>query len=379
MNYQDYIKYDPEKKQYTDSYGYVIDGYSSKALGIEQRAQQPAKVNRITLVDTDSGIDPIVSTTGSDTVNLILDAKSAVKVTKSLVVGSSNTNQAWITTNNPNSVALQTVGTDALINVDIHPKSTTGYVKFASNYSKYISIMGGGNNKITTSQGTNADGDLTLESKGTGKLILTSQNTSSTQNESLDLAVDNGFSTFTSSSANPATYPNGDIKFVPRGLGIVDCKSGTMEWNRGIASGQVLNTGNNKVWFDNWISNSFPAGFISYVDIGGSKYDSFQNTSGRAIVLMVSGTIRETTTVSGRTLGLWIARSGDSSIRYGQVLLPSNGSDHNDLRALNSSSILKLAINEYFSLWAYTNDTGITIGGASLFESRPILSFRLMP
>ncbi len=152
-----------------------------------------------------------------------------------------------------------------------------------------------------------------------------------------------------------------------------------MEWNRGIASGQVLNTGNNKVWFDNWISNSFPAGFISYVDIGGYKYDSFQNTSGRPIVLMVTGSIRETTTVAGITINLWIARSVDSSIRHGQMLLAGNGSDHNDMRALNSSSILKLAINEYFSLWVNVSGTGITIGGANDVAARPMLSYRLMP
>ena len=137
MNYQDYIKYDPEKKQYTDSYGYVIDGYSSKALEIEQRAQQPAKVNRVSLIDTDSGVDPIVSAVGGDSTNLILDAKGIIKTTKALVVGSSNTNQAWITTG-ANSVSFSGSGPDAPINVDLTPTTSTGYVRFAKNYSKYI-------------------------------------------------------------------------------------------------------------------------------------------------------------------------------------------------------------------------------------------------
>ena len=83
MNYQDYIKYDPEKKQYTDSYGYVIDGYTSKALPLEQRAQQPVKANKVALIDTDSGVDPIVQAVGGDSTNLILDAKGAIKTTKS--------------------------------------------------------------------------------------------------------------------------------------------------------------------------------------------------------------------------------------------------------------------------------------------------------
>ncbi|MFK5283674.1 hypothetical protein ACI3PL_29275, partial [Lacticaseibacillus paracasei] len=80
-----------------------------------------------------------------------------------------------------------------------------------------------------------ATANLTLECKGaTGKTIFTNE-TSSTQKESLELFIENGLSSFTASSVNPATYPNSDIKFIPRGLGIVDCKSGTMEWNRGIA------------------------------------------------------------------------------------------------------------------------------------------------
>lgn len=284
MNYQDYIKYDPEKKQYTDSYGYVIDGYSSKALGIEQRPQQPAKVNRITLVDTDTGIDPIVSATGSDTVNLILDAKSAVKTTNSFIVGSARTNQAQITTSS-NSVTYQAIGTDSLI----------------------------------------------------------------------------------------------DIIFVPRGLGIVDCKSYTAEFNTGMASTQTLGTNvNTKVRYDSSIINNFPAGFITKTDLGGGVYDTFQNTSGRTIALMVTACIRETTFPTGRTLGLWIARTGDSTLQYGQALLPPT-TDTTNGRALNTASIIRLANTESFSIWAHTVAAGVVIGGNGSLYNRPILSFRLMP
>jgi hypothetical protein len=333
MNYQDYIKYDPEKKQYTDSYGYVIDGYSSKALPSDQRAQQPAKANRVALIDTDSGVDPIVQAVGSDSINLILDAKGSVKTTKSLDVGSSNTN-------------------------------------------KYISIMGGGNTKITATQGTDADSDLTLESKGTGKLILTSQNTSSTQKESLDLSVHNGYSTFTASSVNTVSYPNSDIKFVPRGLGIVNCNSWTYDGISSTANPQTLPTGSNtRVYIDAATYNDFPAGFITF---SGSPTNTFQNTSGRTITLMVSACIRESTTIAGRVMGLWIARSGDATIYYGQMLTQATGSDHNQVRALQTSSIIRLANSESFSVWASSNVTGVVIGGPNNWE-RTIISFRLMP
>lgn len=356
MNYQDYIKYDPEKKQYTDSYGYVIDGVSSKALPSELASAAEA-------IAIANAAAATVSSGNFQTVT----------------AGYGLNNQLAITTNNVGTATLTPSGTSSNIDVIVNPKGGDGSLKVGANYTQHVALVGNNAAKVSTRYSIGATANLTLECKGaTGKTIFTNE-TSSTQKESLELFIENGLSSFTASSVNPATYPNSDIKFIPRGLGIVDCKSGTMEWNRGIASGQVLNTGNNKVWFDNWISNSFPAGFISYVDIGGYKYDSFQNTSGRPIVLMVTGSIRETTTVAGITINLWIARSVDSSIRHGQMLLAANGSDHNDPRALNSSSILKLANNEYFSLWVNVNGTGITIGGANDVAARPMLSYRLMP
>jgi len=284
MNYQDYIKYDPEKKQYTDSYGYVIDGYSSKALGVEQRAQQPAKVNRVSLIDTDSGVDPIVQAAGSDSTNLILDARGSVKTTKSLVVGSSNTNQAQIDTYS-NGISLQAIG--------------------------------------------------------------------------------------------GAT--SGDIIFVPKGLGVVNCASYITEMNTGMMSTQTLGTNvNTKVRFDNTMFNNFPAGFITKTDIGGGVYDTFQNTSGRTIAIMVTACIRETTFPTGRTLGLWITRTGDSTLRYGQALLPPT-TDTTNGRALNIASIIRLADSESFSIWAHTVAADVVIGGNGSLYNRPILSYRLMP
>jgi hypothetical protein len=362
MNYQDYIKYDPEKKQYTDSYGYVIDGYSSKALGVEQRAQQPAKVNRITLVDTDTGIDPIVSATGSDTVNLILDAKSAVKTTNSFIVGSACTNQAQITTSS-NAVTFQGVGTDSLINLEFLPKNASGYVKFGSNYTKYISIMGGGTTKITTSQGTNVDIDLTLESKGTGKLILTSNNPSLTQKESLDLSVDNGFSTFTSSSATPATYPNGDIGFIPRGIGAVT-STGPIVSSYGYfcakrTSPKVLSSYANYIEFDTVDANTFGSSYWT-------NSNRFTNLSGKTIKVMAQGfafPVAVPAGGSGESMFELYNSSNTLIGRYGRVLYywVNNSSPYN---GVSPCGTFIMAPNDYIKFNIYCSaGTWTMIGG----------------
>lgn len=365
MNYQDYIKYDPEKKQYTDSYGYVIDGYSSKALGIEQRAQQPAKVNRITLVDTDTGIDPIVSASGSDSVNLILDAKSAVKTTKSLVVGSSNTNQAQIDTYS-NGISLQAIGTDSLIHLDLIPKNSSGAVKLCSNYTKYISVMGGGTTKITTSQGTDADCDLTLESKGTGKLILTNNNTSSTQKESLDLGVNNGVSTFTSSSANPATYPNSDISFVPRGIGAVT-STGPIVSSYGYfcakrTSHKVLGNAANYIDFDTVVTNTFGSSYWT-------SNNRFTNLSGKTIKVTAQAFAFPTSVPSGGNgeSMFELYNSSNTQIgRYGRILYcwVNNSSPYN---GVSPCGTFIMAPNDYIKFNIYCNAvTWTMIGGAGV-------------
>ena len=260
MNYQDYIKYDPEKKQYTDSYGYVIDGVSSKAL-------------------------PSELTTAGEAISIANGAAA----TAAAVSGGN----------------FQTV--------------TAGY---------------GLNNQLAIT--TNNIGTATLTSSGTSSTI--------------------------------------DIKFVPRGLGIVDCKSYTAEWNTGMGSTQTLGTNvDTKVTYDNLMSNNFPAGFIT--ESGG--WNTFTNTSGRAIVLMVTACVRETTFPTGRTLGLWIARSF-STAQYGQALLPPT-TDTTNGRALNTASIIKLADTESFSIWAHTVAAGVVIGGNGALYNRPILSYRLMP
>lgn len=366
MNYQDYIKYDPEKKQYTDSYGYVIDGFSSKVLPTELST---------------AGEAIAIANSAAATANAAAASIGAVSGGnfQTVTAGYGLNNQLTITTNNAGVATIVPTGTSSNIDVIINPKGGDGCLKVGSNFSKCVALVANDTAKVSTRYSSSASANLTLESKGpSGKIVFTNDNNGNTF-ESLDMTHANGTSTFTTANIFTVSYPNGDIVLVPRGLGIVDCKSYTAEWNRGIGSGQTLAAANNKIWFDNLIYSSFPVGFITYPDIGGGKWDTFQNTSGRAIVLMVTATIRETTTVSGRTLNLWIARTGDSTLRYGQVMVSSNGADHNDKRSLNSTAIIRLAINEYFSLWAYTNDSGIVIGGANDIAARPMLSFRLMP
>jgi hypothetical protein len=304
-----------------------------------------------------------------------LDAVGGVKTTKSLTVGSILTNQAYLYTSS-NAVTFQGVGTDSLINLEFLPKNSAGSVKLCSNYSKYISIMGGGTTKITTSQGTNATCDLTLESKSNpGRIIFA--NSDAAIPEKLELQQADGSTTLTATTSGGAT--SGDIILVPRGLGIVDCKSYTAEYNTGMMSTQTLGTNvNTKVRFDNTVNTTFPAGFITKTDLGGGVYDTFQNTSGRTIALMVTACIRETTFPTGRTLGLWIARTGDSTLQYGQALLPPT-TDTTNARALNIASIIRLANTESFSIWAHTVAAGVVIGGNGSLYNRPILSFRLMP
>jgi uncharacterized protein (UPF0333 family) len=272
MNYQDYIKYDPEKKQYTDSYGYVIDGFSSKVL--------PTELNT---------------------------AGEAIAIANGAVATANAAAASIAAVNNGN---FQTV--------------TAGY---------------GLNNQLT----------ITTNNAGVATIVPT------------------------------GTSSNIDVIINPKGLGIVDCKSYTAEYNTGMGSTQTLGTNvNTKVRFDNSIMNNFPAGFITAIDLGGWVYDTFQNTSGRTIALMVTACIRETTFPTGRTLGLWIARTGDSSLRYGQALLPPT-TDTTNGRALNTASIIRLANTESFSVWAHTVADGVVIGGNGQLYNRPILSFRLIP
>ena len=364
MNYQDYIKYDPEKKQYTDSYGYVIDGFSSKVLPTElSTAGEAISIANSAAATANAAAASIGAVSGGNF--------------NTVTAGYGLNNQLTITTNNAGVATIVPTGTSSNIDVIINPKGGDGCLKVGANFSKCVALVANDTAKVSTMYSSSASANLTLESKGpSGKIVFTNYNNGNTF-ESLDMTHANGTSTCTTANIFPASYPDGDIKFVPRGLGVVDCKSGVMEWNRGIGSAQTLAVANNKVWFDNLIYSSFPAGFITY-NVG-PNYDTFTNASGRAIVLLVTGHIRETTTVAGRTLNLWLARTGDSTLQYGQMLLPSNGSDHNDLRALNSTAIIRLAINESFSLFAYTSGTGIVIGGANSLGGRPMLSFRLMP
>lgn len=272
MNYQDYIKYDPEKKQYTDSYGYVIDGVSSKALPSE-----------------------------------LASAAEAISIA----------NGAAATAN----AAAASIG----------------------------AVSGGNFQTVTAGYGLN--NQLAITTNNVGTATLTPSGTSS----------------------------NIDVIINPKGVGIVNCASYIAEFNTGMMSTQTLDTNvNTKVRFDNGMFNNFPAGFITKTDLGGGVYDTFQNTSGRTIALMVTACIRETTFPTGRTLGLWIARTGNSTVQYGQALLPPT-TDTTNGRALNTASIIKLIDGESFSIWAHTVADGVVIGGNGSLYNRPILSYRLMP
>lgn len=356
MNYQDYIKYDPEKKQYTDSYGYVIDGVSSKALPSELASVADA----IAIANSAAAAAAAVSGGNFQTVT----------------AGYGLNNQLTISTVS-GTATLTPSGTDSNINVTINPKGGDGCLKVGANFSKCVAIVANNAAKVSTRYSGSTSADLTLECKGaTGKIIFTNE-TSLGQFESLQMVQANGSTTCTAATTQSGVYPNGDIILVPRGLGIVDCKSYTAEWNTGTGSTQTLGTNvNTKVQFDNLMTSTFPAGFIT--ESGGSGWDTFQNTSGRTIALMVTACIRETTFPTGRTLGLWIARSGASTLQYGQSLLPPT-TDTTNARALNTASIIRLAHNETFSIWAHTVAAGVVIGGNGQTYNRPILSYRLMP
>ena len=356
MNYQDYIKYDPEKKQYTDSYGYVIDGFSSKALPSELASVADA----IAIANSAAAAAAVVSGGNFQTVT----------------AGYGLNNQLTISTTS-GTATLTPSGTDSNINVTINPKGGDGCLKVGANFSKCVAIVANSAAKVSTRYSGSTSADLTLECKGaTGKIIFTNE-TSLGQFESLNMVQANGSTTCTASTTQSGIYPNGDIKFVPRGLGIVDCASYMAEWNTGTGSTQTLGTNvNTKVQFDNLMTSTFPAGFIT--ESGGSGWDTFQNTSGRTITLMVTACIRETTFPTGRTLGLWIARSGASTLQYGQSLLPPT-TDTTNGRALNTASIIKLENSETFSIWAHTVAAGVVIGGNGQTYNRPILSYRLMP
>jgi hypothetical protein len=298
-----------------------------------------------------------------------------VKISKSLVIGSVNSNQLTVGTVT-NSTTVRATGTDSTIDINFYPKGGDGALKIGPEFGTSVAINSNGLGRVTTRYSSSANASLTLESKGgTGKIIFTN----STPAETLELLQANGSSTFTAASSDAVTYPSSDIKFVPRGLGIVDCKSYTAEFSTGMMSTQTLGTNvNTKVRFDNTVNTTFPAGFITKNDLGGGVCDTFQNTSGRTIALMVTACIRETTFPTGRTLGLWIARTGDSTLQYGQALLPPT-TDTTNARALNTASIIRLANTESFSIWAHTVAAGVVIGGNGSLYNRPILSFRLMP
>ena len=381
MNYQDYIKYDPEKKQYTDSYGYVIDGISSLSLPSEQRAQQPVRINKAIFVDADAGQHPriAVDSTNSAFTHLLLESNGSagsVKTNNSLVVGSANANQLTLGTTT-SATTITPSGTDNVIDVVINPKGGDGCLKVGSNFAKHIAILANNAAKLTTFYSGSTSADLTIESKGaSGKIIFTNNNTSYTQYEKLELQQTNGSSTFTATTTQVGAYPNADINFVPRGLGIVKCNSWTYDAISSTGSPQALSAGvNTKVTINDVIYNDFPAGFMT------TTADTFQNTSGRAITLMVSACIRENpeSLVSGRNLSFFITRSNNSTYLYGQALLNSTTDTTNPTgaRALNTTAIIQLANNESFSVWAYSN-TGVTIGGTNTWNLS-IITFRLMP
>lgn len=106
MNYQDYIKYDPEKKQYTDSYGYVIDGVSSKAIPTEL---------------TTAGEAISIANSAAATANAAMAATTTGNF-QTVTAGYGLNNQLTITTNNA-GVTLQATSNQSTCNIIIQPKS----------------------------------------------------------------------------------------------------------------------------------------------------------------------------------------------------------------------------------------------------------------
>lgn len=373
MNYQDYIKYDPEKKQYTDSYGYVIDNFTSKPLITEQRAQMPIGLNKIQTVDVVGSEVKIITDGPGATGNILMEPKNngIVKMNK-LTLGHLGTSSLGYTTGT-SANTFTASGSDNIVDVIINPKGGDGCLKVGANYDTHVAIKGNSSGKITTRYSTTAAPNLTLETKSTGKIVFANH----TMAETLDVSQVDGSSTLTASSTDTATYPNADIKFVPRGLGIVKCNSWTYDAISSTGSPQTLTTNaSTKVTINALLYNDFPAGFMS------NTADTFQNNSGRTITLMVAACIRENpaSLVSGRNLGLYITKSNSPTYQYGQALLNNTTDTTNPTgaRALNTSAIITLANNESFSVWASTNAAGVVIGGSNTWNLS-IITFRLMP
>jgi hypothetical protein len=272
MNYQDYIKYDPEKKQYTDSYGYVIDGFSSKVL--------PSAGEAIAIANT-----ALATATAATNGNF-----------QTVTAGYGLNNQLAITTNNAGTASLTPSGISSNIDVIINPKGGDGCLKVGANFSKSVAIVANNAAKVSTRYSGATSADLTLESKGaTGKIVFTNE-TNFAQRESLDLSVDNGFLTFTSSSAIPATYPDADIRFIPRGIGAVT-STGPIVSSYGYFCAQrtsvkVLGNASNYIDFDTVVTNTFGSSYWT-------SSNRFTNLSGKTIKVTAQAFAFPTSAPSG--------------------------------------------------------------------------------
>jgi len=114
MNYQDYIKYDPEKKQYTDSYGYVVNGAHNLHIESSSSSSSTSITNPLSIPV--SGTEGVIQVSGSSTdIDLTLKPKGGgiTYTTKPVIVDNSTVSS---TSNNGALVVTGGMGVVGAIN-----------------------------------------------------------------------------------------------------------------------------------------------------------------------------------------------------------------------------------------------------------------------
>lgn len=157
-------------------------------------------------------------------------------------------------------------------------------------------------------------------------------------------------------------------KFQVKGKGIVDCASGYMEF-QGPGTGQAIPaTTDTLVTYDTSNANTFATGFWT---ITGNN--TFQNTSGRTVTVMISASARGVWGAGNGSMNMWISRSGAVGNQYGQTKSAANGISGGQECGL-AVVVLQLVNNESFTVKLYCSQTMTLMTGIGC-----LLNVRYMP